>query len=96
MRKLIAELAERFDDATRVCIISIRVAMIAFISAMFGMVLLATVELEIGKIILFISVPIGAISVFVGLIGLIFKWVKDRDDLREYRKRYENPKQPWE
>ena len=70
--------------------------MIALIAATIGASLLFIGGFEIGRTIALISVPIGSLSVFVGLGGVIYKSYEDREDLKAYRKRYENPKQPWD
>ena len=95
MSKLIEEIEERLEGAPRICRIGMQLGLLGFLVALIGAGLLIA-EFEFGRYLAFAGIIIGNVGVLAGLSGVFYKSYEDKVDLKEYRKRYENPRQPWE
>jgi hypothetical protein len=97
MSKLITGLAEKFEDeAPKEAIVGAKISTVSFLCGWVGIGILVTGYEGIGKVIVWISMFAFFCGFFLMAFGFFTKQIDGRIDKKNYLKRYENPKQPWE
>ena len=96
MRNLREALADTIEDSPRECVLGLQIATVAFLVALAGGVIAFFLDLGIGRLIVIAGIIGGFIGGVIFYVGFFNKSHNDKEDLKKYRDRYENPKQPWE
>jgi hypothetical protein len=95
--KFISDLAEKFEDeAPKETIVGAKISTVAFLSGWVGIGVLVAGYEGIGKVIVWISMFSFFCGFFLMAFGFFTKLADDREDKKNYLRKYENPKQPWE
>lgn len=93
----ISNLAEKFEDeAPKEAVIGAKISTVSFLFGWVGMGILIAGFEGTGKVIVWISMFVFFCGFFLMFVGFIAKQIYDREDKKDYLKRYQNPRQPWE